>query len=132
MGITMVIRKRNYSKNIHKDKETNNDLQELEKNKVVPAITIVINVIFALVLPFSLILAMIAPMTFDAPGSDKEFFNWIFFGVTFSFPMVILMSIITSLIFLFVLKLYKQAIIFSLLPMLNVVIFVSCILFHGK
>lgn len=107
-------------------------LTKIRGDKIITALTIVINVIFALLIPPSLVVAMIAPMTFDTPGSDKDFYNWIFFCATFSFPIVILMAIITSLIFLFILKSYKKAIVFSLLPMLNIIIAIVTILLHRK
>lgn len=134
MGITILIRRFNHFKygNGEKDEKADNDLQKLGKNKIITALTIVINVIFALLIPPSLVIAMIAPMTFDAPGSDKDFYNWIFLCATFSFPIVILMAIITSLIFLFILKSYKKAIVFSLLPMLNIIIAIVTILLHRK
>lgn len=92
------------------------------KNKLIMAMTIAINIIFVLLFPLSLVAAMISPFTFDAPGSNEEFYNWVFFYATISFPVVILISEITSLIFLFILKSYKKALTLSLLPMINIII----------
>lgn len=134
MGVTIAIRRFKYFKdeNIQQDKKTDNDLEKNGKSKSIKALTIVIDVIFALLIPPGLVVAMIAPMTFDEPGSDKDFFNWLFFCATFSFPIVILMGIITSLIFLFILKSHKKAIVFSLLPTLNIIIVIVTILLHKK
>ncbi|OOM11676.1 hypothetical protein [Clostridium saccharobutylicum] len=134
MGITIVIRvfKNFINRNRQIDKTTDDSLRKLEKNKIITALIIVINIIFGLLFPFGLMVAMISPMTFDAPGSNKNFYNWIFFYATFSFPIVILVAIITSLIFLFILKSYKMAIIFSLLPMLNIIIVIFTVLLNSK
>ena len=106
--------------------------KELEKDKseskIIAAI-IIINAIFGLLFPFSVIGAIVSPMTFDAPGSTEHFLNWVFFYATSSFPLVILVAVITSFIFLFTLKSYKIALVFSILPMLNIITVVFFILF---
>ena len=90
-------------------------------NVIVKVITIFINVIFCLAFPFSLIVAMVSPMTFDSPSSTKSFYAWVYFLSALSMPVVILISIITSLIFLIRYKFYKTAFVFSLLPIVNFV-----------
>lgn len=91
----------------------------LKENKIIKIITIIINSIFCLIFPLSVVAAMVSPMTFDAPGSTESFYAWIFFLSTFSIPIVILISIITSLLFLFKFKSHKIAFTFSLLPIIN-------------
>lgn len=89
-----------------------------EKNKIIKIITIIIDAIFCLLFPFSIVAAMVSPMVFDAPGSMEDFYNHVFFYANFTLPIVILISVITSFILL-KLKSYKKAFIFSLLPLIN-------------
>lgn len=94
----------------------------LRENKIIKYLTISINAIFCLIFPLSVVGAMVSPMAFDAPGSTESFYTWVFFVFTFSIPIVILISVITSLLFLFKLKSYKKAFFFSLLPIINFII----------
>ncbi|WP_156940027.1 hypothetical protein [Clostridium lundense] len=91
---------------------------DLKENKVFKIITMIINIIFCLILPFSVIGAMVSPMAFDSPGSDKSLYTWIFFLSAFSIPVVILASVINS-VSLLKSRLYRKALIFSLLPLIN-------------
>ncbi|MDR7857223.1 hypothetical protein [Tissierella sp.] len=91
----------------------------LKENKIIKNITIIINTIFCLIFPLSVVGAIVSPMVFDAPGSTEDFYTNIFFYSTFSMPIVILISVVTSLLFLFRLKSYKKAFLFSLLPVIN-------------
>jgi pheromone shutdown protein TraB len=109
------------------DKKSDDSLKELEKDKNKNKITN-INAIFGLLFPFSLMGAIVSPMMFDAPGSNESFSTWVFFLSIFSFPIVILIAIITSLIFLFILKSYKKSLMFSLLPMVNIITIIFTIL----
>lgn len=93
-----------------------------KENKIFKYITISINAIFCLIFPFSVVGAMVSPMAFDAPGSMENFYANVFFLSTFSIPIVIIISVITSLLFLFKFKLYKKAFLFSLLPIINFII----------
>lgn len=109
---------------INRNKKIDDDTKKLKssknKSKIMGA-TLIINAIFGLLFTFSLMLAYASPMMFDSPGSGAMEFSEVFFLSIFSFPISILISIITSSISLFLLNLYKVALIFSLLPMLNVI-----------
>lgn len=94
-------------------------LMNLKQSKSIKIIIIIIDIMFCLIFPLSVVGAIVSPMTFDAPGSTENFYNWVFFLTAFSIPIVILISVITSLLFLFKLKSYKKALLFSLLPIIN-------------
>ncbi|QZY54403.1 hypothetical protein [Crassaminicella profunda] len=89
-----------------------------KENKIIKNITIIINVIFCLIFPLSIVALMVSPMVFDAPCSTKDFCTWVFFWAMVSVPIVIFISVRTSLL-LFKLKSYKKAFLFSLLPTIN-------------
>ncbi|GAA0116242.1 hypothetical protein [Clostridium senegalense] len=91
-----------------------------KEDEIFKIITRIINIILCLLLPFSILIAMVSPMMFDAPGSNESFYTWILFISNFSAPVIILISIIIS-IYLLKLKLYKRAFIFSLLPLINLI-----------
>ncbi len=61
-------------------------------------------------------------MMFDAPGSTESLFVWVVYLFILSIPVVILISVIISLLLLFKFKLYKKAVLFSLLPIINFII----------
>lgn len=91
-----------------------------KENKIFKIITVIINIILCLLLPFSILLSIVSPLVFDAPGSNESFYTWILFISNFSAPVVILISILIS-IYLLKLRLYKRAFIFSLLPLINLI-----------
>jgi hypothetical protein len=92
-----------------------------QKNKIIKIITIIIDSIFCLLFPLSIVAAMVSPMVFDAPGSTENFYNHVFFYANFTLPILILISVITSIILLKS-KSYKKALVFSLLPTINFVV----------
>lgn len=97
-----------------------------ESNKIFKILTITINIIFCLIFPISVIGAMVSPMAFDAPGSINDFYAWEFFIAAFSIPIIILISVITSLFLIYKFNSYKKALLFSLLPIINIIaIFIS-------
>lgn len=98
------------------------------QSKIIKIVIVIINIIFCLVFPFSIIGAIVSPMTFDSPGSTENFYAWVFFISTFSIPIVILISVITSFLFLFKFKSYKIALLFSLLPIINIIAILFCFL----
>lgn len=91
-------------------------------NNFIKITTILLDFIFILIFPISCLTALSVPMTFDAPGSTEVFLNWVFFYLAIAFPLVILISISISLIFFIKLKSYKNALIFSVLPILYIFI----------
>lgn len=95
----------------------------LNGNKIIEITTTVINTIFCIILPFSILTAMFSPMLFDAPGSEESFYTTVLFLSLFTSPIVILISVTTSRKLLFSLKEYKIALVFSLLPLINVIAF---------
>lgn len=109
---------------INRNKKMDDSIKKLKKGKNESKIigtTLIINAIFGILFTFSLMVAYASPMMFDAPVSGEMDYAEVFFLSMLSFPISILISIITSSIALFLLKLYKVALIFSLLPMLNVI-----------
>ncbi|AQS06345.1 hypothetical protein [Clostridium beijerinckii] len=103
------------SRNKQMDKKLGHILNEVDKEKNG---NIIINMIFCLIFPLSLIGAMVSPMAFDSPGSTESIYTWIFFLSTFSLPAVILISVMISFFLLFKSKLYNKAIIVSIAPII--------------
>ncbi|NRT86339.1 hypothetical protein [Clostridium beijerinckii] len=114
--------RKSISRNKQMDKELGHILNEVDKEKngniIIKIITIIINMIFCLLFPLSLLGAMVSPMAFDSPGSTESIHTWIFFLSTFSLPTVILISVMISFFLLFKSKLYSKAIIVSLAPII--------------
>ncbi len=69
----------------------------------------------------SVSMIMFSPMLFDAPGSEKFFINNALFYLIITFPVLILVSIIGSIITL-LMKKNRANIIFSMLPLLSIVL----------
>lgn len=88
------------------------------REKIIKIIIIVINVILCFILPFSLLLLVVSPMMFDAPGSIEDFNTNITFYSIILCPITILVSVIGS--FLLRKKSYIVAFVLSLLPIINV------------
>ena len=81
---------------------------------------IILYSIFGLGLIPALMMAMISPMFFDAPGSEAQAFTWVLFWGVLSVPVLIILSIPVSLI-LARRKKYKTSLWVSLLPLLSLI-----------
>lgn len=77
-------------------------------------------VIFFFSLQFSIALVIFSPMIFDPQCKSGFFLQLLFISSAFTLPIVTIISVITSLVFLIKEKSYKKAFIFSLLPMINI------------
>lgn len=93
--------------------------ENVKENKIVNIITIVSSSIFYIILPFSVLFALVSPMMFDAPGSDENPFLWAAFFSAITSPLIILISVITSI--LLFKRFSKAAFLVSLLPFINIV-----------
>ncbi len=83
----------------------------------------IIHIIFGIAFPFSVYVALLSPMMFDAPGSTENILVWLLFIAVFTFPLMILTSIIASWGIARSGKGYKMALVCSLLPCLNIALF---------
>lgn len=103
-------------------KPINNRLMEIQnesQTKKNMAALIIINIIFGLALIPACVMAMFAPMIFDAPGSQNSSLTWFLFYAILSFPVLIVISIVATWIFYFT-RHYKLAFWISLMPLLSV------------
>ena len=90
---------------------------------MVKIITKIINIILCIIFPISAYMALFSPMMFDAPGSTEDIFVWFLFISLSTFPLVILISIVTSFKMLKSEEGNKKALGFSLLPCINIILF---------
>ncbi|MES2520637.1 MAG: hypothetical protein V4585_21155 [Bacteroidota bacterium] len=89
--------------------------------------TIIVNVIMLIGLIPSLFSAMMSPMMFDAPGSDKNTNTWILFSSVISLPILIIITQIISWI-AFANQNYNLALKINTLPIADI-IFIGILLF---
>lgn len=82
--------------------------------------------LFGLLLIPSLIMCMISPMLFDAPGSENNIFTWMLLLSVLSFPVLTITSIVLSWIF-YSNKNYKVAVYCATTPLLSVALFILSI-----
>lgn len=80
---------------------------------------IIVNIILLIILIPSLFGAMMSPMMFDAPGSDKSNKTWILFGCMISLPVLIIIAQIISWI-AFSRQNYSLALKINALPALDI------------
>lgn len=64
--------------------------------------TQIATVIEYIILPFALLMALMSLMIFDAPGSEKDFFPWLFFIGVNGYLITLITSLVLSK------KYYKQ------------------------
>lgn len=81
---------------------------------------IILYSLFSLGLIPALMMAMISPMFFDAPGSEEQAFTWVLFWGVLSLPVLIILSIPVSLI-LAGRKKYRTSLWVSLVPLVSLV-----------
>ena len=82
-----------------------------------------------LCLPIASLMALMSPMTFDAPGSSEIFTNWVAFWVIVTFPFVIVLSLVTTWIS-YRKKSYGVSCFAVLVPLLNVTIFIFLLIWE--
>ena len=82
---------------------------------------IITNIIFLLILIPSLFGAMMSPMMFDAPGSEKSNKTWLLFGCMVALPFLIIIAQIVSWI-AFSRQNYGLALKINVLPALDILI----------
>jgi hypothetical protein len=82
---------------------------------------IIINVVFLLILIPSVMGAIMSPMMFDAPGSDKSQKTWILFSCMIALPVLIIIAQIFSWIAFFNQN-YKFALSINLLPAIDILL----------
>ena len=94
----------------------------MKKNKKYKIGIILSNLIFGLLFIPSLVMFVFSPMIFDAPGSTTSPFTILFWLSIFSFPFAVIISIVCSWI-LYNSKKYLSALLISLLPILNIILY---------
>ena len=82
---------------------------------------IIINIIFLLILIPSVMSAIMSPMMFDAPGSDKSTKTWILFSCMIILPILIIIAQIISWIAFFKQN-YSLAITINALPTIDILL----------
>jgi hypothetical protein len=82
---------------------------------------IIINIIFLIVLIPSAMSAIMSPMMFDAPGSDKSTKTWILFSCMVILPILIIIAQIISWIAFFKQN-YKLAMMINALPTVDILL----------
>ncbi len=90
---------------------------------MVKIISKIINIILCIIFPISAYIALFSPMMFDAPGSTEDIFVWFLFILVSTFPLVILISVVTSFKMLKLEEGNRKALVFSLLPNINIILF---------
>lgn len=91
---------------------------------------IVCNVVFGLAFLVSLLLAMISPMLFDAPGSENKWNLWALFFIIISYPLVYIICLVLSII-LYKKGRSKEALIASIVPGVHCLLLFVALLFIG-
>ncbi|HEX8974648.1 MAG TPA: hypothetical protein VF817_04140 [Patescibacteria group bacterium] len=89
--------------------------------KIKKIIIIIFGAINSCVLPVSALFALMSPMAFDAPGSEKNPAVWIFFVSVITYPLVGTLSLIFTIIS-YKKQEYDKALIVSLIPMIFLII----------
>lgn len=92
---------------------------------------IIINIIFLLILIPSVMSAMMSPMMFDAPGSDKSQKTWMLFSCMIALPILIIIAQIISWIAFFNQN-YKLAMTINALPTLDILLIGLLFLFMSN
>ncbi|PWK29240.1 hypothetical protein LV89_00080 [Arcicella aurantiaca] len=82
---------------------------------------IIINIIFLLILIPSAMSAIMSPMMFDAPGSDKSTKTWILFSCMVVLPILIIIAQIISWIAFFKQN-YKLAMLINGIPTIDILL----------
>ncbi|MEA5459904.1 hypothetical protein VB796_12690 [Arcicella sp. LKC2W] len=82
---------------------------------------IIINIIFLLILIPSVMSAIMSPMMFDSPGSEKSSKTWILFSCMIVLPILIVIAQIISWIAFFK-KNYVLAITINALPTIDILL----------
>jgi len=83
---------------------------------------IITNIIFLIILIPSAMSAIMSPMMFDAPGSDKSTKTWILFSCMVILPILIIIAQIISWIAFFKQN-YKLAMMINALPTVDIILF---------
>lgn len=86
----------------------------------------ILNIIISLLGIFGLLVAMTAPMLFDAPGSENNTYLWVAFWASLALPFTCFGSALTSWYILYKSENYKKSLLVLALPCLNVAIIVIC------
>jgi len=82
---------------------------------------IITNIIFLIILIPSAMSAIMSPMMFDAPGSDKSTKTWILFSCMVILPILIIIAQIISWIAFFKQN-YKLAMMINALPTVDILL----------
>ena len=95
-------------------------------------IALVNNILWVLALIPTVMMAMMSPMMFDAPGSEKNTLLWVILCATFLLPVLILVTQVFSWIKFFGGN-YPLALKIGLIPLIDVAFIFFCFIFmSGK
>lgn len=94
-------------------------------------IALVANILWTLALIPTLMMAMMSPMMFDAPGSEKQTFLWVLLWATLFLPVLILISQVFAWIKFFSGN-YPLSFKIGLIPLLDVAVIIFLFIVWGS
>ncbi len=94
-------------------------------------IALINNILWVLALIPTVMMAMMSPMMFDAPGSEKNSLLWILLGATFLLPVIILITQIFAWIKFFSSN-YSLSFKIALIPLIDVAFIFFCFIMLSK
>ncbi len=94
-------------------------------------LALIANIIWVLALIPASMMAMVSPMMFDAPGSDKNTFLWVLFWATLLLPVLILITQVFAWIKFFAGN-YPLSFKIGLIPLIDVAIIIIIFIIWGS